>query len=339
MRIEGGGLDGVRNGGVLPAGHDIAAGRAARPTGDADDDPHTPRAEPAPAARADRNGVFEQPREQPAPSRRGEVSPTGAHRRTRSPRLRWPWAPRSAVDVAVAAAIVVGLILVGYLGYFGYPSSRRHTVHWVAGSDGDRSPLWTPLPTAAPSTPATPVRSVRPVVEHTRATDGYEHTGTRPRPIPPVPTVPSTVPHPDRPSGFVSIVDRIDKCMDVAGSGTGDGVAVQQWSCTGHDNQLWALEPSDVGYYLIINRNSRECMDVYHDDHGDGARVHQWSCNGGHSQQWHPHARAPGYYRLVNRNSGKCLDVYNFDRSDGARVVQWSCNGKANQDFTFPLSL
>jgi hypothetical protein len=80
-------------------------------------------------------------------------------------------------------------------------------------------------------------------------------------------------------------------------------------------------------------------MDVYHDDHGDGARVHQWSCNGGHSQQWHLHARAPGYYRLVNRNSGKCLDVYNFDRSDGARVVQWSCNGKANQDFTFPLSL
>jgi hypothetical protein len=283
--------------------------------------------------------VFEQPREQPALSRRGEVSAKGAHRRTRSLRLRWPWAPRSAVDVAVAAAIVVGLVLVGYLGYFGYASLRRDTVQWHTGSDGDVDPLWTPLPAAAASTPATPVRSVPPVVEHTRATGGHEHTGTRPRPIPPVPSVPSPAPDPYQPSGFVSVVDRIDKCMDVAGSGTGDDVAVQQWSCTGHDNQVWALVPSDAGYYLIVNRNSRKCMDVDRNDHGDGARVRQWSCNGGHDQQWHPDPRAPGYYRLVNRNSGKCLDVYNFDRSDGARMVQWSCNGKANQDFTFPLSL
>jgi hypothetical protein len=42
----------------------------------------------------------------------------------------------------------------------------------------------------------------------------------------------------------------------VASLGPDDGNPVQQWSCNGGDNQLWALTPSDAGYYLIVNRNS-----------------------------------------------------------------------------------
>jgi hypothetical protein len=84
----------------------------------------------------------------------------------------------------------------------------------------------------------------------------------------------------------VSIVDPIDKCVEVASLGPDDGNPVQQWSCNGGDNQLWALTPSDAGYYLIVNRNSRKCVDVNAFDRSDGARVQQWSCNDGANPQF-----------------------------------------------------
>jgi hypothetical protein len=241
--------------------------------------------------------------------------------------------------VAVVAGIALGLVLLAYVSGSGEAAQRP------AASDGILSSPWAlpfptgPLSAGMPPTPsASPVRSAPSVAapaSSKRATGTYGRSTTRPHSVA---TSPSPMPDPNPPNGFVSIVDPIDKCVDVVAFGTSDGDFVQQWSCNGGDNQLWAFAPSDAGHYLIVNRNSRKCLDVYGFDRSDGARVQQWSCNGGPNQQWHLDPGVDGYYRLVNRNSDKCLDVNGLDRSDGARVQQWSCNGGANQQFTFRWS-
>lgn len=237
------------------------------------------------------------------------------------------------MGAALAAVAVLGITFGAYV------SLADRTAPRSATSDTLLSPPWTPpqptIPLAGgtPGTPApsatTPASPTRTAVKHSRAT-----TRTNPRPAA---TSPSPSPSPtsdrSRQQGFGSIVNPIDKCVDVAAGGTSDGDPVQQWSCHGGDNQLWAFAPGDAGHYAIVNRNSRKCLDVYGGDRGDGARVHQWSCHGGANQQWRLEVGDGGYHRLINRNSGKCLDVHGFDRNDGARVQQWSCNGGANQDF------
>ncbi len=238
------------------------------------------------------------------------------------------------MGAALAAIAVFGITFGAYV------SLSDGTAPRSASSDAPVSPPWTPpqptiplaggMPEASAPSATTPASPARKTVRHSRAT-----TRTNPRPAATSPArSPSPSPTSDgsRRKGFGSIVNPIDKCVDVAAGGTSDGDPVQQWSCHGGDNQLWAFVPGDAGHYVIVNRNSRKCLDVYGGDHGDGARVQQWSCHGGANQQWRLEAGG-GYYRLINRNSGRCLDVHGFDHNDGARVQQWSCNGGVNQDF------
>lgn len=126
-------------------------------------------------------------------------------------------------------------------------------------------------------------------------------------------------------------------CLDAADWGTGDGTALQQWSCTTGANQGWQFRPAGDGTYQVVNRHNAKVWDV---DGGPGAtaagaRVHLWSYVGGGNQQWRAEpSGAAGQYRFVARHSGKCLAVDGASTANGARLAQQACDGSPAQTFS-----
>lgn len=75
------------------------------------------------------------------------------------------------------------------------------------------------------------------------------------------------------------------KCLDVNGSSSADGAAVQQWTCLpGARNQQFALRKvtysgNDPHDRQLVARHSGKCVDVSGVSTAVRATVHQWTCN------------------------------------------------------------
>ena len=107
-------------------------------------------------------------------------------------------------------------------------------------------------------------------------------------------------------------------CVDASGWGYTDGTVVQQYTCGGtQNNQEWQFQPTDGGYYQVVNRNALS-----------GAGFHAvLQVTGGPWATAEPGGRSivglcrrdqpavdaglagHGAYKFVARNSSKCLDV------------------------------
>ncbi|MBB6130649.1 cellulase family glycosylhydrolase [Mucilaginibacter lappiensis] len=83
------------------------------------------------------------------------------------------------------------------------------------------------------------------------------------------------------------------KCLDVLGWSGSDGGTVDIWSYTGTggNNQNWLIQPTDNGYYKIINVNSGKALEVTLGTNAaipfrNGSAVDQYTYSGGKNQQW-----------------------------------------------------
>ncbi len=115
------------------------------------------------------------------------------------------------------------------------------------------------------------------------------------------------------------------KCVDVSGSNTANGTAIQLWTCNGTGAQNW----THVGNTL---QALGKCMDVTSAGTANGTKVQLWDCNGTGAQSWTVGANGS----LVNTNSGRCLDATGPSSADGTRLQIWDCAGSANQSWTLP---
>ena len=128
-------------------------------------------------------------------------------------------------------------------------------------------------------------------------------------------------------------------CVETASSGTANGTAVQQNTCTGAPNQLWQFQPDGNGYYHVANQNApSEVWDVTGGTGatGNGTQIQVWSSTGGTNQQWEPVVLSDGdlHFAAENSSAGECLDVTGVSTSPGARLQQWACsNPDAAQSF------
>ncbi|MFF7445864.1 MULTISPECIES: ricin-type beta-trefoil lectin domain protein [unclassified Streptomyces] len=113
------------------------------------------------------------------------------------------------------------------------------------------------------------------------------------------------------------------KCMDVNGSGTANGTAVQTWSCGGGANQYWSA------YTDGTLRSMGKCLDAVGGATANGTKVQLWACHGGANQVWQPYN---GGYR--NPASGRCLDVPGSSTADGTQLQLWDCHSGSNQKWT-----
>jgi glucosylceramidase len=189
------------------------------------------------------------------------------------------------------------------------PAKSIATFTWAGG---------TPTPTPTPS--ATSTRTPAPTASRTATSSG---------------TIDST-------KWYQVVNVNSQKCVDAAGGGTGNGTAVQQWTCyTGNTNQQWQFQPTDSGFYKVVTRNATTmAWDITGGAGatGNGAQIQLWTYGGGTNQQWKPVKNADGSYKFNPRNNtAECLDVTNVSTADGARLQQWACNGGTNQSFTLAV--
>jgi hypothetical protein len=132
-------------------------------------------------------------------------------------------------------------------------------------------------------------------------------------------------------------------CVDASAWGYTDGTVIQQYTCSGaQTNQEWQFQPTNGGYYKIVNRNALSTAGlrvVLQVTGGPWATANQvgiqlWDYAGGTNQQWMPVPVGNGVYKFVARNSSKCLDVPEASSAVLIPLQQYDCNGTAAQSYT-----
>ncbi|GAA1654774.1 chitinase [Actinoplanes couchii] len=118
------------------------------------------------------------------------------------------------------------------------------------------------------------------------------------------------------------------KCIGAAGGNTGNGTAIDLYSCVGDATQQWS-RPGDGTI-----RTAGRCLDVSNAGTADGTKIQLWDCNGSVAQQWVFSAARD----LVNPNANKCLDLTGGSSADFTVVQLWTCNGTGAQKWTAPAA-
>ncbi|MCB0191185.1 MAG: ricin-type beta-trefoil lectin domain protein [Anaerolineae bacterium] len=140
-------------------------------------------------------------------------------------------------------------------------------------------------------------------------------------------------PIPSPPSGNNQYIQvrHSGKCLDVPGGSQGTITPVQQFSCTGNNNQSWSLESVGNGYFRIVSRFSGMCLDVQGFSQQAHALIQQFPCNGGDNQSFSFRHASGGYNMIVAKHSGLCLDVPGSSNNDKISIQQYPCHGSDNQ--------
>jgi len=116
-----------------------------------------------------------------------------------------------------------------------------------------------------------------------------------------------------------------NRCLDVPGASTTNGVQTQIWDCNGGTNQQWnATSAKELRVY------GNKCLDADSFGTTPGTKVDIWDCNGGVNQQWNLNADGT----VTSAQSGLCLDVTGASTANGAPAELWTCNGGTNQKWS-----
>lgn len=123
------------------------------------------------------------------------------------------------------------------------------------------------------------------------------------------------------------------KCIDVNAAGTANGTKIQQWTCTGGDNQKFRAEDAGGGAVKLVSPSSGKCADVAGSGTANGTKLQLWSCNGTGAQAFFVEDVGGGFARLRNKTSNKCVDVSGNQTTDGIQLQIWTCNGTDAQSW------
>lgn len=132
------------------------------------------------------------------------------------------------------------------------------------------------------------------------------------------------------------------KCLDVRGgvTATGNGAAIEQWTCSGQANQAWTLKDIGSAKYELIASNSNKCVDIFNGGTDNGTAIQQMDCTGQINQLWRLNNLGSGQYQIVSVSSGRCLDVTGGPSAtgDGVLTELWDCVPQAaNQTWTLTV--
>lgn len=114
------------------------------------------------------------------------------------------------------------------------------------------------------------------------------------------------------------------KTLSVDGASFSNGAKAIGWANQGTADQTWTLEPTENGYYKLVNYNSLKVLGIYAGATHAGAECVQWDADGSYNQEWKLEPVKKGekvYYKLRNRGSGLYLS-FNGKSNDGAQAVQ-----------------
>ena len=136
-------------------------------------------------------------------------------------------------------------------------------------------------------------------------------------------------------NAWYGLVNRLSgKVMDVTGTSTADGAAIQQWPRNDGAWQQWQFVDSGSGWYRLKSRHSGKVLDLWEWSTADGGQFRQYTDLNGWNQQFRLADSASGaYVRLLNRHSGKAVTVTDRSTADGASVTQLADLNQYNQQW------
>jgi hypothetical protein len=110
------------------------------------------------------------------------------------------------------------------------------------------------------------------------------------------------------------------KCMDVNGSGSGNGTRIQLYDCTGGNNQRFVYTAEGQ---LRPRHANTMCTDISGGSAGNLVNMHLWDCDGGASEKWA--VGTDGRFRSVHNNQQYCMSVQSSGTANGTRFVTYAC--------------
>ncbi len=130
---------------------------------------------------------------------------------------------------------------------------------------------------------------------------------------------------------YYLLASNSNKCLDVRDHQTQNGAALQQWDCTGEDQQKFRLANEGDGYFSLVGVQSNRCVSVQEANPANGTPIIQWDCHSGPDQRARLIPLGFGQYEARFANSDKCLTVGGGDTGNGAAVIQSDCNSGSEQ--------
>jgi hypothetical protein len=121
------------------------------------------------------------------------------------------------------------------------------------------------------------------------------------------------------------------KCLTAAG--TGDGAAILQATCAGHNTQKWVLNSG--GTVTKIRNLANGCLDLWGNQNRDTVGIVSWSCYTAPQQNWRLNWRGGRFYEIRAHDTDRCVDVPHTSTAEGVPVYQWGCHfgDNANQQW------
>ncbi len=110
------------------------------------------------------------------------------------------------------------------------------------------------------------------------------------------------------------------KCLEVAGSSTSNGAAIQQRVFNGSSNQRWTITQISTGKYKVMNAATGKALDLTGGATSDNTALVQNSYSGGSSQLW-------ALPSLGNPGDG---GIYEFSPSAKGTSSIWPSGGSYN---------
>jgi hypothetical protein len=130
------------------------------------------------------------------------------------------------------------------------------------------------------------------------------------------------------------------KCMDVYGGGTSNGTAVDQYTCSGGQNQQWEVSfvkniVSTPVYELIPENATAKCLDVSGGGTSNGSTLDIYSCDQANNQLWYANYDGVTFsWEFQGVGSSKCVDDPGSSPNNGVTLVIYTCGTQANQEWT-----
>ncbi|KUL40871.1 ricin-type beta-trefoil lectin domain protein [Streptomyces regalis] len=119
-----------------------------------------------------------------------------------------------------------------------------------------------------------------------------------------------------------------NKCLDLSGSSTTAGTALQLYSCNGSKAQKLRIDSASsadpaTGALKVLGK----CVVPSGGGTANGTAIVIADCTGAAGQQW----TATSTNTLKHVSSGKCLDVPSSNSADGTDLQLYTCNGSSAQ--------
>jgi hypothetical protein len=118
------------------------------------------------------------------------------------------------------------------------------------------------------------------------------------------------------------------KCMDVNGSGTGNGTRIDLRDCNGGSNQRFVYTAEGQ---LRPRHVNTQCVDISGGTAGNLVNMHLWDCDGGASEKWP--ILDDGRFHSMSNNLQFCMSMQNGSSANGTRFVTNGCGQSQHPQF------